>query len=268
MIGRFIELRSAVFKSLIDLKSDIKFTKSDIAALEDIYATLHPVKTAVELLGSRDSTLLSAEATLNFLLNKLEEQKSALNNAFIQTLKTRIAERCSGVLYGLIQYLHNPAYLKKSNNDENSIFPKLSRNNIAKTLKELVDRLYEPNNVELGNESDSDAEVLHVPVSSEIDLKSQFKLAVKSVMEKPANTLDTKTLHTIINKEMFLFENGGNRGKYLEIVYQALLTIPPSSIEAERSFSAAGNVCTKLRTSLSDKKLDAICFLRAYLMNN
>ena len=46
---------------------------------------------------------------------------------------------------------------------------------------------------------------------------------------------------------------------------RALLTIPPTTVEAERVFSAAGLFFTKLRTSLSDRSIDRLMFLRFFL---
>ena len=50
-----------------------------------------------------------------------------------------------------------------------------------------------------------------------------------------------------LNKEMAIFEATGNKSKYLNLVDQALRTIPPTSVEAERAFSVAGLFITKLR---------------------
>ena len=63
---------------------------------------------------------------------------------------------------------------------------------------------------------------------------------------------------------MSLFEDEGERGKYLQQVYDLLLTIRPTSIESKRAFSAAGIILNKLRCRMDDKILDALCFLRGY----
>ncbi len=67
-----------------------------------------------------------------------------------------------------------------------------------------------------------------------------------------------------LKKEMSLFEDEGLRGKYLQQVYDLLLTIRPTSVESERAFSAAGVIMNKLRCRLNDQTLNALCFLRAH----
>jgi len=67
-----------------------------------------------------------------------------------------------------------------------------------------------------------------------------------------------------IKAEMAVFTSGGRRGRCLEQVYQFLLSVPPTSVEAEHAFSAAGVLCTKLRSRLDDRSLDTLCFLRSY----
>ena len=65
-----------------------------------------------------------------------------------------------------------------------------------------------------------------------------------------------------IKREMSIYESTGVRTN--EKMYKALLTIPPTSVEAERAFSALGFFVTKLRTRLKDNTIDNLCFLRAY----
>ena len=67
---------------------------------------------------------------------------------------------------------------------------------------------------------------------------------------------------------MTLFETSKlkKRPSALEKIYQALMTRPPSSVEAECAFSAAGHFVTKIRSCLGDKSIDCLCFLRKYLI--
>ena len=60
---------------------------------------------------------------------------------------------------------------------------------------------------------------------------------------------------TIIKQEMKLLEATGKRPSQLEHLYNALLTIPPTSVEAERAFSAAGLFVTKLEMDDRDNAL-------------
>ena len=67
-----------------------------------------------------------------------------------------------------------------------------------------------------------------------------------------------------LNKEMTLLEANGNKSKYLNLVNRALKTSPPTSVEEERAFSAAGLFVTKLRARLSEKSIDSLMVLKYY----
>ena len=81
-------------------------------------------------------------------------------------------------------------------------------------------------------------------------------------------TTSPKEILNYIRKEIAVFECNNQRPNSLESIYNALMTIPPTSVEAERSFSAAGLFITKLRTSLKDETIDNLCFIRSFLMQN
>ena len=52
------------------------------------------------------------------------------------------------------------------------------------------------------------------------------------------------------------------RGNLLEKVNQILLTVLPTSVEAERVFSSCSYLCNKFRCCLSDKSLNTLCLIR------
>ncbi|KRZ88157.1 hypothetical protein T08_13634 [Trichinella sp. T8] len=67
-----------------------------------------------------------------------------------------------------------------------------------------------------------------------------------------------KDIMKIIKNEIAVFEAVGQRPKTLQKLYDALITVPPTSCETERSFSAAGLFVTKLRSSLKDETIDTL----------
>ena len=71
-----------------------------------------------------------------------------------------------------------------------------------------------------------------------------------------------------IKQEMNLFEATKKPSTKLELLFNALLSIPPTSVEVERAFFAAGLFVTKMRSRLRDKSLNALTFLRSYYMKN
>ena len=65
-----------------------------------------------------------------------------------------------------------------------------------------------------------------------------------------------------MRQEFRLFEATNKRWHNLDMLYNVLLTICPSSVEAERVFSSTGYFFTNFRTRLTDSHLDALVFLR------
>ena len=58
--------------------------------------------------------------------------------------------------------------------------------------------------------------------------------------------------------------NPAERPKYLGLLFEALKTIKPTSVEAERAFSAMGFIATKVRNRMGDKTLDGLITMRQY----
>lgn len=67
--------------------------------------------------------------------------------------------------------------------------------------------------------------------------------------------------------EKAIYDNRGERGVYLTQAYTYLTPILPTSVESERVFSV-GYFCNKIRSSLSDKMLHALLFLKTRKMRN
>ena len=116
-----------------------------------------------------------------------------------------------------------------------------------------------------GDESDDDGKSTTVVVDLQAVMQHQMELAIKSSLTQPLpNCMNDKSLLAAIKSEMAVFECSGVRGRILQLVYSYLQSIPPTSVDAERAFSAAGIFCTKVRSSLGDTTLDTLCIIHSY----
>lgn len=215
------------------------------------------------------------------MLEELSKLNSTLDNELLTALKDRIYERRTE-LSGVIYYLHNAfeeeevATTVHSNVQFN--FPKPTRNAIIKSLVDIATRmeLFKQKYVQqINDDSDSDTdqdEVVEIDnPRNECGNIMTMKQKLDEAISKQVNYIIAgKKTHTVqdnvklIKREMTLFEDEGTRGIYIQQIYDLLLTIRPTSVESERAFSAAGQICTKIRSNLNDESLDALCFLRAY----
>ncbi|KAI5719202.1 hypothetical protein M8J76_006772 [Diaphorina citri] len=95
-------------------------------------------------------------------------------------------------------------------------------------------------------------------------LKMLLEKAIENSQMAIEPDVKQSDLMSTIRKECSLFETNGTRGYYLTKVYNFLRSVPPTSVEAERAFSAAGYIQNKLRSRLGDESIDNLLFLRAH----
>ncbi|GBO27232.1 hypothetical protein AVEN_160044-1 [Araneus ventricosus] len=92
MIERFHKLKVCIDKALIDKESDTKFSDLEWSKIKDLIDSLRPFKLAVDALCRRYPTLLTAETTLKFILEKLRTQDTMLSAELSEALRVRIKE--------------------------------------------------------------------------------------------------------------------------------------------------------------------------------
>ncbi|OXA54474.1 hypothetical protein Fcan01_11805 [Folsomia candida] len=247
MIKRFVTLKVSILKSLIDIDSEMSFSEQEWATLSSLASVLEPVKLTVEALCRRDTNLHTADAMLQFMITKLENQNSTMSTELVTVLTRRIKQRrtnFSGILNirDLIQRLHAIGHDDSPDEDDEDPLSNLTSQRIKHNQKTALE-------IEL-------QEAIQKAISSAHSEKSQVK----------QNLLST------IKKELALFQHGGTRGVHLQIVYDSLLTIRPTSVEAERAFSSAGilaqsgmlkNMCRKVWPE--KHSVVALCLLWVYV---
>ena len=108
MISRIIQLKLPVQKALLDLGESVDLSDHDFIKIELIAKALMPIKIAVEALCRRDTNLITAEATIKFLLNELSISASYFNNQILEAIDKRIIQERYIDASVVIQHLHNP----------------------------------------------------------------------------------------------------------------------------------------------------------------
>ena len=111
--------------------------------------------------------------------------------------------------------------------------------------------------------SNDNGEASSSSASQPIPLAKELSTLLTKASTRPNQETDSWT------KEIALFMTTGGEKKTTAIseLANCILNIPPTSVEAERSFSASGLFLTKLRCRLADKSLDMLIFLKYYFAN-
>lgn len=182
-------------------------------------------------------------------------------------MAVRIKERRNQDLVSMIKYIHT------LNLESTSELPSSSKAAIIRYTKEneIIKRLFdeEVNCVEIeeaqcvDSDSESDESQELVPVRN---LNERLVDAISAALKtKPIKTKSINKKN--IQKELQFYESTGNKTKNLDKLLEALMTIQPTSIESERTFSTSSNFCTKKRSSMSDSTINALSFLKSYFGN-
>ncbi|GBP63319.1 hypothetical protein EVAR_41907_1 [Eumeta japonica] len=181
----------------------------------------------------------------------------------------RIKQRRSDNLTGVLNYLQNPRKDEEnqllSELEWHNLFPVPTQALLRKQIKSIVKRLNSRDDTEEEERSESLTDVELRPETSQpqLTLKEKLQLEIDKSMKSPDPEIQVQNesgMTNSIRREMSLFENGGVRGYYLETAYKYLMSIPPTSVEPERAFSAAAYVGNKLRSRLGSQTLDALIF--------
>jgi hypothetical protein len=98
MVERFLKLKNAIKKALNDLNIPSMWSDgidSNTGVLESLLDALYPVKLSVEALSRKDATILTSEAIIDVLINKLQSMENDLAIQFLEYLKNKINDYSS-----------------------------------------------------------------------------------------------------------------------------------------------------------------------------
>ena len=167
----------------------------------------------------------------------------------------RFTERRQSNLVSLYKYLSNPDCLHEI--EEHEIFNMPSKTVLQKTAKFSPQKTLKIlDQVERGK-GQKEAE-------EQLSLQEEMEEAIEHSAKK--QRYNSKYEFKAISKEMMVFEATSKKTANLELLFNALETIPPTSVESERALSAAGLFVTKIRSRMSDDLLDTLRFLKAHFL--
>jgi hypothetical protein len=280
MLERFVLLGPSIQKALIDMRSDMYVFEADIEKVRDCVETLKPLVLAAEAICRREATLLSADAALGFLVEKLKEKTtSELAIKMLSSLLKRIKARRTNAS-SLLLVLHNPAY------DFHYEFlfeiapPSLTT--LKRLAKQIVSQFFACDNDEAAENSPASSqagsdhyagtaeatggeeEIDNPDQTTRMTLEDELEAAIASSTAPRSVVTSANDKEKLVDKEWSLLLNNGGRGKLLQGVYDALLTVQPTSVESERCFSAAGAIVTRFRSSLGDPMIDSLSFAKSF----
>ena len=266
MIERFLKLKICIPNALRAVLSTEAVSDDEWKILDMLYKTLHPVQLILNAICTDDTDLLKAEYSIQFLLEKLDIVNNTLALKLRERLFDRYSKRRNIETLTLLSYLNNP---KKFKGSITGPFPFLTKQNLRKFTEQEYRRLFPEHHkavtTETCEENETEEDInTNVPVvastskTTDDDLMREYNSALKKMSEEAKN--DTNELD--ISKEMRYFEVTSNRSENLEKMYKSFLTIKATSVQSERAFSITGLFNTKIRTRLSGKTLDALCFLK------
>jgi hypothetical protein len=232
--------------TLLTVLQNLSFTEEHDDVLKEILDVLTPIEEAVVKLSAEDSNLIIAEGAINFVCVSLKQQNTELSRNMLKALQVRVSQRRKQDLVTLIIFLCNGKYPK------NNEFLKYSSKPLVKELAvKLYDRMFPSNNSRVENEEPEEQDVSEV---------FNIEASISSFQQKQQNS----DLINTVDKDLKYFELTGNHPKSLQLLYDALLSIRPTSTFNEQVFSVAGNFKNKIRNRTSEKTLNALVWLKIF----
>ena len=253
-------MRKHVEHALIDMDKRFDFTVSEIKLIHDIIESLEPLKFAVKKLCRRDATLVKAERTLELTMETLASLDTEVGNVIYDAFVNRVKDRCNSEIIHVMEYLSNPDFVKTCKTD--SFGAKVDAKKIKDKIITLIKRLYPESFSNYTESSGVQSDRMDDDQEESKTLEEKFN----AIFDK--DTDDHRGTPIDVNKalkhEFSAFEMSKKRSESLERLYLALSSIPATSVESERAFSAVGLFVTKLRSNLGDRSIDSLLTLRSH----
>lgn len=262
MCKRLVEIEQPIKMALSEL-GDNKYDENLFTKLKEIVSCLSPLEEAILEIGKSDSNLLKADSAIQYILTTLGKSEHEWSKELLSNLKIELQNRRNTDLVSLYKCLHTKSFDFLNNSSHELGYS--SKKDIIFTAKRLYYQLFEYSN---NSESVND------------ELGSAFLSPTEA--EEKSSQCQSKSLSDFVQKEMSSSEQSSSQSNIkdefksmiatkvltpkLELLYNALSTIQPSSTSCEEAFSVASLFATKLRNRSGPILLNALVFLKYYFL--
>lgn len=252
MIERFLYLSCPVKEALEDLNQEELLRNVDMELLQSLQKSLSPLKMAVEALGRKDANLLKAESIVFFVLDKLKKINSSISIRLYDAFKSRMIARRNVGAVSALKFLSQPSKYKDLLKNDHDL-PYLSKKDVIIYIDKVSNRLF----------------TVPAPVGPQSSGSSLSNTSDSAALEKLLREEDhtPEKVSSDIRSDIKVFEGIGKRSARLDLIYNSLKTIKPTSTDSERCFSVSGDFCTKKRTRLTDLSLNSLVILKYYFLH-
>ena len=233
MIKRFMEIKNSIKHVFINENIVMPLNDYDENQISILIQCLERVNLAITKLSSNQSNLVSADLTISELLTSLQSQNTLLSNDLRERIAQRYVVRRTIMTDILIFLCRNGLELSKF-----TFYIEPSKENIHEFLCSVHGKPdYSENYTTVTTNSNlSDLSSLIIPKSHDKSFDDEFER----------------------------FKTSGILGKNLQLLFDNIKSVSPTSTENERVFSTSGQFVSPFRSKLSPDLLDAFVFLNKF----
>ncbi len=262
MLKRFLEMQETVREVLLEMDTAFDFPNQDeLALLSNIVEALEIVEEGSLELGKDDSDLEKADITFKFMLEELGSLTTPVGRETFSAVKKRISERRKKNLTALLCFLKDPGGYNRMS-EESQILQYPTPTDLAKDARTLYSRLF------LSRQQEEPEEVEDEEPARKSRKERLADMIQGKHKSRPRSLASTSTPEEVLQSlktEMHAYVSTGKRPPCLQKLYDALLTLPPTSVAIERAFSTSNMFVSKLRSSMNDDTVNHLMFLRSVL---
>lgn len=246
MVSRYLEIKHLIKLTLEQSGDADKFTtKHDVVLLEMVVA-LEPLKDAILEMSKANSNLMQAEFVMRYVFEKLDSSDFKLSKELLDSTKLRYEQRRNQKIVTSLLVLQTGKF------PEDTTFLKYSsKREIKQFIADILEKLFPV-----------DLDTVSQGAQSEVIGSLTIASGIESYM-----SLISASASPTLDKELMALHSTGIRSARLEKLFQALLSLKPTSTVCEQAFSVAASIKTKNRNKMSPKKLNVILWLKYFFTN-